>query len=351
MTIVTNSNDRRDLLNLFTSLPFLQDYRGWRVLLESSGLFEVIQFINLNGPPLIIASEIISFLENYGRISTDYEALGALLNGIKNYFGNSSEKLDFIDRLLVKYNLMVPAKFSDEDVNWKSNNSLKDSLEKIIGENTLKDISFMKSALIASNSVVHINTGDWLGTGFMVSPKLLVTNNHVVPEKNISLRSEFRFNYQLSLEGIEESTESFKQNKSGFFYTNRELDFSLIELQGNPGKKWGFLKISFQVPQKGDRAYIIQHPNGLLKKISLQNNLIEYTDTKIVQYITSTMKGSSGSPVFNENWNVFALHHAGGMIEEPQSKRFFFRNEGIIMRSIIEAIPINIRNNLIINDD
>ncbi len=86
-----------------------------------------------------------------------------------------------------------------------------------------------------------------------------------------------------------------------------------------------------------DRVNIIQHPGGDHKQIALYHNIIAYTDNKRIQYLTDTMPGSSGSPVFDSQWRVVALHHSGGWIVEPGTKRQVYRNEGININCIIEG--------------
>ncbi|ODH02276.1 hypothetical protein A4S05_24955 [Nostoc sp. KVJ20] len=63
---------------------------------------------------------------------------------------------------------------------------------------------------------------------------------------------------------------------------------------------------------------IIQHPGGHLKKISIQNNFVAYTDNKVLQYTTSTEPGSSGSPVFDDDFQVVGIHHSGGSVCKSQ---------------------------------
>ena len=63
----------------------------------------------------------------------------------------------------------------------------------------------------------------------------------------------------------------------------------------------------------------------------------------MVQYVTSTLNGSSGSPVLNDAWEVIALHHAGGNLPEPTTQRRYFRNEGILIEKILADLPLNLR--------
>ena len=39
----------------------------------------------------------------------------------------------------------------------------------------------------------------------------------------------------------------------------------------------------------------------------MQNNFVAYADANIVQYATSTLPGSSGSPVFDDEFKVVAI--------------------------------------------
>jgi len=57
-----------------------------------------------------------------------------------------------------------------------------------------------------------------------------------------------------------------------------------------------------------------------------------------VQYLTDTLPGSSGSPVFDKDWRLVALHHSGGWIPEPGSRDRVFRNQGIHVDRVIEVL-------------
>ncbi|MBK7918080.1 MAG: trypsin-like peptidase domain-containing protein [Chloroflexi bacterium] len=66
---------------------------------------------------------------------------------------------------------------------------------------------------------------------------------------------------------------------------------------------------------------MIQHPGGHYKKISMQNNFVAFADARYLQYLTSTEPGSSGSPVFDNDFLVIGIHHSGGMLPEPGANR------------------------------
>ncbi len=95
------------------------------------------------------------------------------------------------------------------------------------------------------------------------------------------------------------------------------------------------------------RVNIIQHPMGRPKEISMQNNFVQYVGGNVVQYVTSTLPGSSGSPVFNDNWEVVALHHSGGNIPEPTTGKKYYRKEGIYIGSILADLPEELRQLLV----
>ena len=53
---------------------------------------------------------------------------------------------------------------------------------------------------------------------------------------------------------------------------------------------------------------VIQHPNGKAKKIAIRNNLATAAIAPQVRYFTATYGGSSGLPVFSDDWHVVAIH-------------------------------------------
>ncbi len=110
-----------------------------------------------------------------------------------------------------------------------------------------------------------------------------------------------------------------------------------MRIDGDANKNWGALSLQETSIAKDERVNIIQHPGGGYKQIALYHNVVVYQDENIIQYLTDTQPGSSGSPVFNENWEVVALHHSGGWLRVPGSKQKFYRNEGVNINRVIEG--------------
>ena len=89
-----------------------------------------------------------------------------------------------------------------------------------------------------------------------------------------------------------------------------------------PLSQFGFLPLLADDAKvlKGEPLNIIQHPNGEPKQLALRaNDLVDILDI-FLHYQTDTAPGSSGSPVFNDQWEVVALHHSGVPKRDEQNR-------------------------------
>jgi V8-like Glu-specific endopeptidase len=71
-------------------------------------------------------------------------------------------------------------------------------------------------------------------------------------------------------------------------------------------------------------------------QFSLQDNILLDYDQRVLHYRSPTEAGSSGSPVFDNNWRLIGLHHSGG-IRMPQLNNAggtYAANEGITFDAI-----------------
>lgn len=197
--------------------------------------------------------------------------------------------------------------------------------ERTIGKRDFLNANFTEMAAAVARYVGRIiikaspNMELGYGTGFMVSPNLMLTNNHVFASKEAAKFSLVEFDYQLDRENKPLNSILFECDPETFFVTDAALDFSLVAVRdvARDGKTrisdYGWTRLIAEEGKilKGENVNIIQHPNGDYKKMVLRNNeLIDLFDL-YAHYITDTEQGSSGAPVFNDQWEVIALHHSG----------------------------------------
>ncbi len=201
-------------------------------------------------------------------------------------------------------------------------------LERIIGRNELLGVQYLDGGLAASRSVgrVLVRRGARtvpMGTGFLISPRLLMTNNHVLPTLEAAQGGLVQFNYQFGLDGRPLTAVSFDMEPDVFYLTSKstELDFTLVAVRetadgGARLAEFGFKRLADLADEvlAGESVTIIQHPGGEPKQIALRENFVlalPQTADRYLYYQTDTTPGSSGSPVFNDDWEVVALHHSG----------------------------------------
>ncbi|MDZ4765658.1 MAG: trypsin-like peptidase domain-containing protein [Chloroflexota bacterium] len=310
----------------------------------------------LNGDPLTTAINTVMFLLTFGKIDAEREALSILVKSAVNFTGQG-DNAEFLKRVLndiadqTKVQADRAAPIPPRVMgNWNGEQDELIVQEKLIGDNALRHINILLRAIDAAKAVVHITLpterGDAYGTGFMIAPTLLMTNNHVLKDAAEAGRAKYKFNFERGLDDkVNDRDVRFAKYKAGgIFETHDKLDYAIVELDDVPPNTFTPLPLrTAMFDQFADaRIGIIQHPSGEEKQISLQNNRVEYADANILQYTTTTLPGSSGSPVFDGAFQfVVALHHSGGSLPEPGSTQRYNRNEGTAIGAIVEHLRGN----------
>lgn len=227
-----------------------------------------------------------------------------------------------------------------QEYTWQGDN--KFDQEKIMGaRSTLIDVNYLEIGVLRAKSVVKIELEDKsTGSGFLINDNLLVTNNHVLSSIEIAKKSSVRFNYQKTIQGTTAPTVDYSLDPDKYFKTDKKQDMTIVAFHGNPSADWPALELKSNEAKMGDLVNVIQHAGGGLKQISMSPNVIAYIDDEIVQYLTDTLPGSSGSPVFDKDWNVIAIHHSGGWVVEPadSGKSTYYRNQGASVDQIMLAL-------------
>ena len=214
-------------------------------------------------------------------------------------------------------------------------------LERILGNNDLLGVAYLDIATRVTRCIVCVRlrqNGCSLGsgTGFMVSPSLLMTNNHVLSGPEIAQESFVEFDYEDDADGVRRRSILFDLEPRRFFITDKTLDYSLVAVKpvSRDGQtllsSFGWLPLLSDdaMVLKGEPLSIIQHPNGEPKQVALRANELVDILEQFLHYSTDTAPGSSGSPVFNNQWEVVALHHSG-VPERDDQKRILTRGGGL----------------------
>ncbi|WP_413459364.1 DNA/RNA non-specific endonuclease [Herbaspirillum huttiense] len=231
--------------------------------------------------------------------------------------------------------------------------------ESIIGDSEdFLRASFLAQGAAVARAVAYVEVNSdqasELATGFLISPRLFLTNQHVIADTAAARGTRLTFLRELDARGVPRATTSFllAPQRLALFSPADQLDYAVIALGERQSgtatpEELGFCPLSDQ-PDKhviGMAANIIQHPSGWMKMISLRNNTVTARTDHTLLYETDTQQGSSGSPVFNDDWQLVALHHWGepyrdaGAGDQPLRKV----NEGIrisaLYRDLIARLP------------
>jgi hypothetical protein len=152
----------------------------------------------------------------------------------------------------------------------------------------------------------------------MVSPRLLLTNHHVLGSRDEAAAAVVRFDYQIGEEGKPLAASVFALDPEEFFVTDEVLDYTLVAVaptaqEGTPLAHFGWNHLNGAQGKilRGYPVNIIQHPEGDYKQIVLSNNKVLDLVDHYFLYQADTLPGSSGAPVFNRQWEVVALHRRG----------------------------------------
>lgn len=341
LMIKLTQNDFSSFVSLLSDLEeFRTETSRWRLIDDVLTGFprekKIRGLLDLSGKPRPAAVSLINLFQKFGEVEQGKELTGILANRLLDSYVFDQENVKFLESLFLNYPLDEATVFQPSVKEWKGGENPQSVFEKIIGENTLRDIMLLELALDAAKAVVRIRTSTSFGSGFLCGNNMIMTNHHVIPDIETAQQAEFAFFYELNRRLEPKVAQIVAIQPNGLFFSNQILDVTIVQVKDVPDQV-APLELKTQILKKDSRVSIIQHPGGHYKKISIQNNFIQYSDEQTIQYTTSTEPGSSGSPVFNDRFEVVAIHHSGGMLIEPSSGRRYLRNAGSTMISILKA--------------
>jgi hypothetical protein len=202
--------------------------------------------------------------------------------------------------------------------------------------------------LKGAEPVVH------LGTGWLITPDLLMTNWHVVNARDENDPPASAQDFELQAKALKAFFDFDDESRPGrplavskLEATDAALDYALLRLAQPVNDRVPLRPINkpLQVESMDDyiAVNIIQHPGGRAKRVAIRNNLVYRAKYPIISYFTDTDGGSSGSPVCTDDWQVIALHRAWKAVRNVQfqGKLTPCVNEGTQVAAILEHLKQN----------
>src|SRR5215218_4759367 len=220
-------------------------------------------------------------------------------------------------------------------------------LEKIILTADFVGARYLDAGVAAARAVGRVRIRDangrdvGFGTGSLVSPALLLTNHHVLPDADTAGASVVELNFQGGVDGRPLQVTVLPLDPDRFFLADDERDFALVAVRATAAElaPFGFNRL-IEAEGKaiiGEFVTIVQHPRGEKKQVALRENKIVDIPERFLHYTADTEPGSSGSLAFNDQWEPVALHHAS--VPAPEhSELDGFVNEGIRISRIVKFV-------------
>lgn len=269
--------------------------------------------ITPDGARPIVVMKVIQWAEARDLVT-------ALVDAARQANPTNARLQQFTDSALAQ--LPVPALAGAADIG-----DAKVQYERIV----LKSVNFAKfdkwqaDAAAASHAVCRIEcpVGQGQGTGFLIGPDLVMTNHHVVKDQIASGGDAWkevacRFGYRADKTGKEVSEGTAYRLIADPLVTHSEvtaLDYAVIRLSAPAGADpidgaaagtRGWLQALRHTFEMAEPIYLVQHPDAADIRVTV--GAYVGGDNRSIQYQANSLPGSSGSPCFNANWKLVALH-------------------------------------------
>ncbi|NJM48279.1 MAG: trypsin-like peptidase domain-containing protein [Alkalinema sp. RU_4_3] len=210
------------------------------------------------------------------------------------------------------------------------------------------DVGTLQRGLALANAVCKVTFADRSpkesGTGVLIAEDLVLTNYHVLSHETgadlnaIAAMMRFEFGYVSPKFGERPRTQVLKAAGQQAIVASspiKELDYALVRLQLEDD--WAIEPVVLNPSEElrpHDAINLLQHPEGEQMKVSgCHNGIVKTNPAKgLILYVNPAECGSSGSPCFDQDWRLVALHHAG------LATSFGSVREGILFSAIYRQI-------------
>lgn len=242
---------------------------------------------------------------------------------------------------------------SDEELASKTKlNVAKVAVEAVQGLSDMVSSRFLYEGAERARTVgriSNINGPEAIGTGFMISPNLLMTNYHVLDSEDAAADCYVEFDYYYSKDNTRVKSEIYNFRPNDFFHKSTKYDYAIVRVEAISDQQvelnthgWNNLESGSSKAETSDRLNIVHHPLGSHQQISIRKNFVVDVekDDMYVEYLSDTDYGSSGSPVFNDEWDIVALHRGHVTIKDDAKKQKFLQELEKVSRDLANEMRV-----------
>ncbi len=200
-------------------------------------------------------------------------------------------------------------------IDLRPSSTLNAIVARLTGDTGSRPIEWFESCMERARSVGRITTPRNKGTGFLVkgadlnpnwgNEPVFVTNSHVTLDDDVTEMS-----VQFLATGSTDAYPVVERLKSS---PPDGLDFAILRLArlpaGSSSAPLAERSPATPVAGSNERVYVVGHPNAGELSVSMYHSVLVSAGERTLHYVADTEPGSSGSPVFNEAWEVVGIHH------------------------------------------
>lgn len=179
-----------------------------------------------------------------------------------------------------------------------------------------------------THAIARISLPGASGTGFMITPNLLLTTNILVPNLAATRECKIQFeSYTCSVAGHE-----------GLVYCSPNLPFAIVRVNKDTitNEKQNFLTLTNDIPaiEPSSRVIIVysSHVGGPYSVFPGEALQLD-EDAQTLRYQVEVESGSAGAPILNQSGQLIAMHYARTPL--------YNQGIGLTVQAILNDIRIN----------
>ncbi len=274
-TFTDNQDEKSKLIRVLKNFATqVQKGQARRAIMISAEVEEkVYGRISLADDPTALAFSIFAHFKDY-RVDQEYNyyyPMRRLLKCLLNYCEWNQDQEKFIEYIIAK------------------------------GQQKLKALT-LRQAIGRIESTPEPKPENGIGTGILIDSNFLLTCNHIFT-KNSLQKAWVRLNY--TEENNFNLPEDLFELDLNDIKCSSQYDYALIKIKGQPQQKP--MKPTNINLNSGQEIRIIHHPAGKKIIVSELGKIVK-VGRDYVDYNLDTDEGSSGAPIFDQNWQFVAIH-------------------------------------------